>query len=71
LKGSLCLQKLPNLGDNNRFPGVFITRESITYTNNSPNIQKNLKSFMGMSTGTRKLFDEKKNGDKNLLTLFL
>jgi hypothetical protein len=37
----------------NRLPGVYIAGESITYTNNSTNIRKNSKSFLGMSIGTR------------------
>jgi hypothetical protein len=28
------------------------------------NIQKNYKLFLGIPIGTRKLFDEKKNGDE-------
>jgi hypothetical protein len=50
----LCLQKLANLRDSNRLPGVFITGESITHMNNSTNIRKNTKSFLGMPIGTRR-----------------
>ncbi len=39
--------------DSNRLPGVFITGESITNTNNSTNIIKNLKLFLGLPIGTR------------------
>jgi hypothetical protein len=38
----------------NQLPGVFITRESITNTNNSTNIRKYSKSFLGLPTGTRR-----------------
>ncbi len=37
-----------------RLPGSEYTRESITNTNNSSNIRKNLKSFLGVSNGTRR-----------------
>ncbi len=50
----LCLQKLPNLKDSNRLPGVFIAGELITNTNNSTNIRKNSKSFLGIPIGTRR-----------------
>ncbi len=48
------MQKLPNLKDSNRLPGVFITGESITNMNNSTNIRKNSKSVLGMPIGTRR-----------------
>ncbi len=67
----LCLQKLPTLKDSNRLPDVFIVRESITNTNNSTNIRKNLKSFLGMPIGTRRSCLMKKPDEKNLVTLFL
>jgi hypothetical protein len=51
---ALCFQKLPNLRDSNRLPSVFNTWESITNTNNSTNIQKNLNSFLGLPIGTRR-----------------
>ncbi len=35
----LCLKKIASLKDSNQLPGVFITGESITNTNNSNNIQ--------------------------------
>ncbi len=50
----ICLQKLQNLKDSNRLPGVFIAGESITNTNKSTNIRKNSKSFLGMPIGTRR-----------------
>jgi hypothetical protein len=37
-----------------RLPGSEYTGESITNSNNSSNIQKNSKSFLGMSNGTRR-----------------
>ncbi len=37
-----------------RLPGVFITGKSITNMNNSTNIRKNLKSFLGMPVRTMK-----------------
>jgi hypothetical protein len=37
-----------------RLPSSKYTRESITNSNNSLNIQKNLKSFLGWSNGTRR-----------------
>jgi hypothetical protein len=43
-------------------PGVFIAGESITNSNNSTNIRKNLKSFLGMPTETRKSYLMKKTG---------
>ncbi len=49
----LCLQKLQNLKDSNRFLGVFIAEESIRNPNNSMNIKKNSKSFLGMPIETR------------------
>jgi hypothetical protein len=58
----LCLQKLPNLKDSNRLPGVFITGESITNTNNSTNLRKNSKSVLGMPIGTRRRCLMKKTG---------
>jgi hypothetical protein len=56
------LQKLPNLKDSNRLPGVFITGESITNMNNSTNILKNSKSVLGMPIGTRRRCLMKKTG---------
>jgi hypothetical protein len=56
-----CLQKLPNLRDSNRLPGVFITGESTTNTNNSTNILKKLKSFLDLPIGTRRSCLMKKN----------
>ncbi len=58
----ICVQKLPNLKDFNRLPGVFIAGESITNTNNSTNIRKNSKSVLGMSIGTRRRCLVKKTG---------
>ncbi len=37
-----------------RLPGSEYTRESITNSNNSSNIRKNSKSFLGMSNGARR-----------------
>jgi hypothetical protein len=48
------LKKLPYFRDANGLPGVFITGESITNTNSSTNIPKNLESFLGMPIGTRR-----------------
>ncbi len=59
---NLCLQKLPYLRDSNRLPGVFITGESITNTNNSTNILKKSKSFLGLPIGTRRSCLMKKTG---------
>jgi hypothetical protein len=56
------LQKLPNLKDSYRLPGVFIAGESITNTNNSTNIRKNSKSFLGMPIGTSRSCLMKKTG---------
>jgi hypothetical protein len=39
-------EKIALLKNSNRFPGVFITGESITKTNNSMNIRKKSKSFL-------------------------
>ncbi len=57
--------------DSNRLPSVFIAGESITNTNNTTNIQKNSKSFLGMPIGTRRSCLMKKMDTKNLVTLFL
>jgi hypothetical protein len=62
-----------------RLPGVFTTRESqlpgdeytglsITNSNKSLNLRKNLKSFLGVSNGTRRRFLMKKPESKNLVT---
>ncbi len=51
-KCDLNLQKLPNIKDSNRLPGVFIAGESIMNTNNFTNIRKNLKSVLDMPNGT-------------------
>jgi hypothetical protein len=48
----------------NRLPGVFITGESITNTNNSTNIRKNSKLFLGMLIGIRKSCLMKKTEDE-------
>ncbi len=37
-----------------RLPGSEYTGESITNSNNSSNIRKNSKSFLGVSNGTRR-----------------
>jgi hypothetical protein len=37
-----------------RLPGSEYTEESITNSNNSSNIRKNSKSFLGVSNGTRR-----------------
>jgi hypothetical protein len=58
----LCLQKLPKRRDSNRLPGVFITGESITNTNNSTNILKKSKLFLGLPIGTRRSCLIKKTG---------
>jgi hypothetical protein len=57
-------EKLPYFRDSSRLPGVFITGESITNTNNSTNIRKNSKSFLGMPFGTRRSCLMKKTGDE-------
>jgi hypothetical protein len=61
-KCDLSLQKLPNIKDSNRLPGVFIAGESITNTNNSTNIRKNLKSVLDMPNGTSRRCLMKKTG---------
>jgi hypothetical protein len=63
--------KVPNLNDSIQLPGVFIAGESIMNTNNSTNIQKNLKSFLGMPIETRRSSMMKKPDVRNLVTLFL
>jgi hypothetical protein len=47
-----------------RLPGSEYTRESITNSNNSSNIRKNSKSFLGVSNGTRRRCLMKKTGVK-------
>jgi hypothetical protein len=42
-----------------RLHGSEYTGESITNSNNSSNIRKKSKSFLGVSNGTEKMFDEK------------
>jgi hypothetical protein len=59
----LCLKKLPYTRDSNRLPGVFITEESITNTNNSTIIPNNQNRIW---TCQEKLFEEK-TGDKKIL----
>jgi hypothetical protein len=54
-----------------RLPGSEYTRVSITNSNNSSNIQKNSKSFLGVSNGTRRRCLMKKTRVKNLVTLSL
>jgi hypothetical protein len=54
-----------------RLPGVFITGESITNTNNFMNIRKNSKSLLDVPTGTRRSCLKKKTETNNLVTLFL
>ncbi len=44
-----------------RLPGCKYTRESITDSNNSSNIRKNSKSFLGVSKETRRRCFMKKN----------
>ncbi len=56
--------------DSNLLLGGFITRELITNTNNSTNIQKNSKLFLCMPT-QEKLYDKKIPETKNLVTLSL
>jgi hypothetical protein len=58
------LAKLHNLGDFNQLPSVFITGESITNTNNSTNIRKTSKSFLGMPIRNRRSCSMKKTGDE-------
>ncbi len=48
-------------------PGVFITGKSITNKNNSTNIQKNSKSFLGMPTETGRSCLMKKNRRRKVL----
>jgi hypothetical protein len=62
----LCLQKLHNLKDSYWLLGVFVAGESISNTNNSTNIQKYSKSFLGMPIGTRKSCLLKKTGHKKI-----
>jgi hypothetical protein len=50
--------------DSNQLPGGIIIGESITNTNNSTNIRKNLKLFLCMPIGTRSSCMIKKTGDK-------
>jgi hypothetical protein len=57
--------------DSNQLPGGFITGESITDTNNSTNIRKNLKLFLCIPIGTRSSCMIKKPETKNLVTLSL
>ena len=47
-----------------RLPGSEYTGESITNSNNSSNIRKNSKSFLGVSNGTRRRCLMKKTGVK-------
>ncbi len=47
-----------------RLPGSEYTGESITNWNNSSNIRKNSKSFLGVSNGTRRRCLMKKTGVK-------
>jgi hypothetical protein len=65
-----------------RLPGVFTTRESrlpgseytgesITNSNNSLNIRKNSKSFLGVPNWTRRRCLMEKTRVKNLVTLSL
>jgi hypothetical protein len=57
-------KKLPYFRDSNRLPGVYITGESIMNTNNSMNIRKNSKSFLGMPIGTRRSCLKEKTEDE-------
>jgi hypothetical protein len=54
-----------------RLPGCEYTGESITNSNNSSNIRKNSKSFLGVSNETRRKCFMKKAESKNLVTLSL
>jgi hypothetical protein len=57
-------EKTASPKDSNRLPGVFISGESITNTNNSTNIRKNSKSFLDVPFGTRISSLNKKTGDE-------
>jgi hypothetical protein len=56
--------------EESRLPGSEYIGESITNSNNSLNIQKNLKSFLGVSNGIRRCL-MKNSRVKNLVTLSL
>ncbi len=54
---NLCSKKLPYFRDSNRLPGVFITKESITNTNNSTNIWGKIRNrFWACPSGPGKVF---------------
>ncbi len=53
--------------ESNRLPSVFITGEAITSLNNSTNIGKTSKSFLGVPNGTREVV-WLKNRRENLVT---
>jgi hypothetical protein len=62
----LCLQKLLNLKDSNRLPGVFIAGESITNTKDSKYIFKKFKIGPGHASWYQeKVFDEKIGHEKS------
>jgi hypothetical protein len=59
-------------GQESRLAGVFTTGESIMNANNSTNMRRNSKSFLGMPTGTRRSCVMKKKPEaKNLVVLSL
>ncbi len=64
-------EKVASPKDSNRLPGIFITGESITNTNNLMIIKKNLKSFLDVPIGTRRSCLKKKLKMKNFVTLSL
>jgi hypothetical protein len=65
--------RLPGDGctEESRLPSREYTGESITNLNNSSNIRKNSKSFLGVSKGIRGRCLITKRGSENLVTLSL
>jgi hypothetical protein len=61
-----CLNKLANLMDSNRLPGVFITSESVTNMNNAMSILKNSIFSGHPNWDQEKLLDDKSRRQKIL-----
>ncbi len=57
-------EKIASPKDSNRLPVVFNTWESVTRTNNSMNVRKNLKLFLYMPIGTRRSCLKEKTEDE-------
>jgi hypothetical protein len=64
-------EKIASPKDLNWLPGVFVSGESITNSNNSTNIWKYLKSFLDVPIGTKSSSLKKKTSDEKFCTLFL